>query len=172
MVSTTGSDSVGGGSSRNFSVISMTGSDSVEILPINNSIKLSRFRGSFLHFRATYASPAVYGHSRKFRHTVLPGLLTHSNHVTTSIRSGKKHLPKVWGGMAPLAPPGYATGPKHRWVDCFNRDMTAIGTTKDEVHDRTGWRRIESTAGIPQPSFSPAARGGNLVKNTPKPGYW
>ena len=22
----------------------------------------------------------------------------------------KKHLPKVWGGMAPVAPPGYATG--------------------------------------------------------------
>ena len=29
--------------------------------------------------------------------------------------------------------------------------MTAIGTTKDEVHDRTGWRIIESTAAIPQP---------------------
>ena len=25
-----------------------------------------------------------------------PCLLTHSNHVTTSIHSGKKHLPKVW----------------------------------------------------------------------------
>ena len=34
-----------------------------------------------------------------------PGLLTDSNHVTTSIHSRKKHLPKVWGGaMAPLAP--------------------------------------------------------------------
>ena len=32
--------------------------------------------------------------------------------------------------------------PKQRWTDCVNRDMRAIGTTKDEVHDRTGWRRI------------------------------
>ena len=45
-------------------------------------------------------------------------------------------------------------GPKQRWVDCFNRDMTAIRTTKDEVHDRTGWRSIESTAAVPQPSWS------------------
>ena len=32
--------------------------------------------------------------------------------------------------------------PKHRWMDCVNRDMRAIGTTIDKVHDRTGWRRI------------------------------
>ena len=25
---------------------------------------------------------------------------------------------------------------KQRWMDCVNRDMRAIGTTKDEVHDR------------------------------------
>ena len=33
--------------------------------------------------------------------------------------------------------------PKQRWMDCVNGDMMrAIGTTKDEVRDRTGWRRI------------------------------
>ena len=31
-------------------------------------------------------------------------------------------------------------------MDCVNRDMRAIGNTKDEVHDRTGWRRIVSAA--------------------------
>ena len=31
---------------------------------------------------------------------------------------------------------------KQRWTDCVNRDMRAIGTTKYEVHDKTGWRRI------------------------------
>ena len=29
-------------------------------------------------------------------------------------------------------------------MDWGNRDMRAIGTTKDEVHGRTGWRRIVS----------------------------
>ena len=28
--------------------------------------------------------------------------------------------------------------PKQRWVDCVNQDMRSIGTTEDEVHDRTG----------------------------------
>ena len=31
--------------------------------------------------------------------------------------------------------------PKQIWMDCVNRDMRAIGTTKDEVHDITCWRR-------------------------------
>ena len=44
--------------------------------------------------------------------------------------------------------------PKQRWMHCVNRDMRAIGTTKDEVHDRTGWRRIVSAAATPQPSGS------------------
>ena len=44
--------------------------------------------------------------------------------------------------------------PKQSWTDCVNRDMRAIGTTKDEVHDRTGWRRIVSAAATPQPSGS------------------
>ena len=42
--------------------------------------------------------------------------------------------------------------PKQRWMDCVNRDMTANGMTKDEVHDRTGWRRIVSASATPQPS--------------------
>ena len=39
--------------------------------------------------------------------------------------------------------------PKQRWMDCVNRDMRAIGTTKDEVHDRTSWRRIVSATTTP-----------------------
>ena len=39
---------------------------------------------------------------------------------------------------------------KHRWMDSVNRDIRAIGTTKGEVHDRTGWRRIVSAAATPQ----------------------
>ena len=31
---------------------------------------------------------------------------------------------------------------------------SAVGTTKDEVHDRTGWMRIVSAAATPQPSGS------------------
>ena len=41
-----------------------------------------------------------------------------------------------------------------RWMDCANRDMRAIGTTSDEVHERTGWRRIVSAAATPSPSGS------------------
>ena len=36
--------------------------------------------------------------------------------------------------------------PNQRWMGCVNRDMIAVGTTKDEVRDRTGWRRIVSDA--------------------------
>ena len=55
-----------------------------------------------------------------------------------------------------MVPPGRRKRgrPKQRWMDCVNRDMRAIGTTKDEVHDRTGWRRIVSAAATPQPSGS------------------
>ena len=55
-----------------------------------------------------------------------------------------------------MVPPGRRKRlrPKHRWMDCVNRDMRAIGTTKDEVHDRTGWRRIVSAAATPHPSGS------------------
>ena len=42
-----------------------------------------------------------------------------------------------------MGPPGRRKPgrPKQRWMDCVNRDMRAIGTTKGEVHDRTGWWR-------------------------------
>ena len=35
-------------------------------------------------------------------------------------------------------------------MDCVNRDMRAIGTTKDEVYGRTDWRRIVSAAATPE----------------------
>ena len=45
-----------------------------------------------------------------------------------------------------ILPPGRRKRgrPKQRWMDCVI--MKAIGTTKDEVHDRSGWRRIVSAA--------------------------
>ena len=48
--------------------------------------------------------------------------------------------------------------PKQRWMDCVNRDMRAIGTTSDEVHDRTGWRRIVSAAATPYNQVGAARR--------------
>ena len=53
-----------------------------------------------------------------------------------------------------MVPPGRRKRgrPKQRWVDCVNRGMRAIGPTKDEVHDGTGWRRIVYAAATPQPS--------------------
>ena len=44
-----------------------------------------------------------------------------------------------------MVPPG-----RQRWMDCVNRDMRAIGTTNDEVRDRTGWRRIVSAVATPR----------------------
>ena len=44
--------------------------------------------------------------------------------------------------------------PNQRWMVCVNRDMRAIGKTKDEVNDRTGWMIIVSAAATPQPSGS------------------
>ena len=43
-----------------------------------------------------------------------------------------------------MGPPGRRKRgiPKQRWMECVNRDMITIGTTKDEVHDRTGWREL------------------------------
>ena len=43
-----------------------------------------------------------------------------------------------------MVPPGRRNRgrPRQRWMDCVNRYMRAIGTTKDEIHVRTGWRRI------------------------------
>ena len=55
-----------------------------------------------------------------------------------------------------MVPPGRRKRgrPKQIWMDGVNRDIRAIGTTKDEVHDRTGWRRIVSAAATPQQSGS------------------
>ena len=33
-------------------------------------------------------------------------------------------------------------GPKQIWMDCVNREMRAIGITKYEVHDITGWNCV------------------------------
>ena len=69
-----------------------------------------------------------------------------------------KRRDQDYGGRKTLemVPPGRRKRgrPKQRWMDCVNRDMGAIGTTKDEVHGRTGWRRIVSAAATPQPSGS------------------
>ena len=55
-----------------------------------------------------------------------------------------------------MVPPGRRKRgrPKQIWMNCVNRDTRAIGTTKDEIHDRSGWRRIVSAAATPQPSGS------------------
>ena len=43
-----------------------------------------------------------------------------------------------------MVPPGRRRRGRPRWMDSVNRVMRAIGTTKDEVHDRTGRRIIVS----------------------------
>ena len=82
---------VGGGSSRNFSRSQI---NHVPSLPGNFFLHFSG------HLRITlrlWTFTEIQAH--------FPRLLTHSNHVTTSIHSGKKHLPKVGGGHGPRAPP-------------------------------------------------------------------
>ena len=51
---------------------------------------------------------------------------------------------------------------------CVNRDIRAIETAMDEVHDITGWRRIMSAAGTPQLS----GRGYEKTKVGPKGYSW
>ena len=102
--------SVGGGSSRNFPLshlpdqIQWGGGVVAEIFPVHKSITFPRFPdilGTFSgHRRITrrlWTLTEIQAH--------FPGLLTHSNHVTTSIHSRKKHLSKVWGGPWPPWPP-------------------------------------------------------------------
>ena len=49
-----------------------------------------------------------------------------------------------------MVPPGRRRGrSKQRWIDCVKSDTRAIGAVED-VHDRTGWRRIVSAAATPQ----------------------
>ena len=45
--------------------------------------------------------------------------------------------------MVPLGRRGRSM---QKWMDCVNRDMTAIWAAEGEVHDRTGWRRIVPAA--------------------------
>ena len=80
-----------------------------DIFPVNGSITFPRFLdivGTFSgHLRIIRRLWTLAGIQAHF-----PCLLTHSSHVTTSIHSGKKNLPKVWGGHGPPGPPpGYAT---------------------------------------------------------------
>ena len=49
---------------------------------------------------------------------------------------------------------------KQRLMDCVNRDMRAIGTTK--VHDRTGWIRIVFAAATPQLVGSARRKNGKM----------
>ena len=93
MISFTGSDSVGGG------VVA-------GIFHVQKSIAFLG-SGTFLgHRQVTRRLLTLTQIQAHF-----PGLLTHSNHLTTSIHSRKKHFTKVWGGgpWPPWPPPGYAT---------------------------------------------------------------
>ena len=75
-----------------------------EIFPVSKSITFPRFRDIFGTFS---------GHLRIVRRFMdiaeiqgrFPCLLTHSNHVTTSIHSGKKTFNKSLGGPWPPWPP-------------------------------------------------------------------
>ena len=68
----------------------------------------------------------------------------------------KRYQEYVGRNTLEMVPPGRRKRgrPNQRMMDCVNRDMRAIGTTKGEVHDRTGWRSIVSAAETPQPSGS------------------
>ena len=95
MISVTGSDSVGGGLVA-------------DIFPVNKSITFPRFRDIFCTFsahlriiRCLWTLAEIQGH--------FPCLLTHSNHVTASIHSGKKTFTKSLGGPWPPWPPPLAT---------------------------------------------------------------
>ena len=55
-----------------------------------------------------------------------------------------------------MIPPGRRRRgrPKLRLMDCVNRDMRAIEATVDEVHAKSGWRKIVSAAATRQLSGS------------------
>ena len=62
----------------------------------------------FLHFRATWISPAIYGDSRKFRETWQVCLHIKERNNINSLE--KKNIYQKFGGaMAPWPTPGYAT---------------------------------------------------------------
>ena len=107
----------GGGSSIHFPNYRITfsgggGGVVAEIFPVTKSITLPPLRDIF-----GTCSPPVRITRRLWTLTEIrarfPGRLTQSKHVTASIHSRKKHLPKVWGGpWPPWPPPGYATATK------------------------------------------------------------
>ena len=89
----------GGGSSRNFSR-----------QQINHINHIPSTPGHFWYIFGPLADHPPFMDTLAEIQGLFPCLLTHSNHVTTSIHSGKKHLQKVWGGpWPPCPPPGYAT---------------------------------------------------------------
>ena len=83
---------------------------------------------------------------------------------TTEVQASKTQVvwtckdarPRIRRNKDEMVPPGRRRRgrPKQRWVDCVNRDVRAIGTTEDEVHDRTSWMRIVYAAVTQQPSGS------------------
>ena len=118
----------------------MGGGGVAEIFPVNNAITFPRFRdilGTFSgHLRITRRLWALTELQAHF-----PGLLTLSNHVTTSIHSRKKHLTTVWGGRAPwppLATPLTAGSPLGAMpANCINKFLNvgcATSLKKDWDH--------------------------------------
>ena len=88
----------------NYRIRFSGGGGVAEIFPVDKSITFPRFRDIFFTFsghlritRRVWTLTEIKAH--------FPALLSHSNHVTTSVHSRKEHLTKVWGGMAPLATP-------------------------------------------------------------------
>ena len=67
---------------------------------------------------------------------------THAEKIPRIFYIGRRTLEMV--------PPGRRRRgrPKQTWVDFVNRDMRAMGTTKYEVHGRTGRRRIVSAVAV------------------------
>ena len=74
--------------------------------------------------------------------------------ITERCRKAKKRRDQEYVGRKTLemVPPGRRK--RGRPKQSVNRDMRAIGTTKDDVHNTTGWRRIVFAAATPQPSGS------------------
>ena len=118
----------GGGSSRNVPCSQLPdriqwgggGGVVAEIFPLNKSITFPRFRDIFGTFsghlriiRRLWTLAEIQGH--------FPCLLAHSNHVTTSIHSGKKTFTKSLGGPWPPWPPPLATPLRRnvKWQWCY-----------------------------------------------------
>ena len=63
------------------------------------------------------------------------------------VKSKRLHQEYVGRNTPEMVPPGQRRRgrPNHIWMDCVNRYVRAIGRTKDDVHDRTGWKRNVTT---------------------------